>query len=441
MSEQMIQLAQSEASTSLNNGDSKRMSRPKWKMFKRFLSFAGPGYLVAVGYMDPGNWATDLAAGSKYGYSLLSVVLIANLMAMLLQFLAGKLGIVTGMDLAQACRSHFSKTTNLLLWTAAEVAIIACELAEIIGAAIALQLLFGIPLLMGILITVADVLMILALQKKGLRYIEAFVIVLIATIGVCFILELWLAKPNVADVFGGYLPTTSIFHDPGMLYLAIGIIGATVMPHNLYLHSSIIKTRVNGKNIPGKASLIRMMTWDSCIALFLALLINSAILILASAAFHLNGNQNVAEIQDAYTLLTHVLGTTFASLLFGVALLAAGQNATLTGTIAGQVVMEGFLNLKLKPWVTRLLTRSIAIIPVVIITVLYGASGTSELLVFSQVILSLQLPFAVLPLVHFTSNRKLMGVHANSTLIRIVSIVCCVILVGLNLYLLVQWTL
>ncbi|OQM46207.1 divalent metal cation transporter [Anoxybacillus sp. UARK-01] len=406
--------------------------------FKKFLAFAGPGYLVAVGYMDPGNWATDIAGGSQFGYTLLSVILLSNLMAILLQALAGKLGIVTGRDLAQACRDHYSKPAAIVLWILCELAIAACDLAEVIGSAIALNLLFGLPLIYGVLITAVDVLVVLLLQNKGFRYIETLVIVLIGTIGACFATEIFLSKPDVGGILKGFVPSAEIVHNPSMLYIAIGILGATVMPHNLYLHSSIVQTRQYEQTHAGKRQAIQYATWDSTIALFFALFINAAILIVSAATFHQAGMKEVAEISDAYHLLAPLLGTTMGSILFGVALLASGQNSTLTGTLAGQIVMEGFLNIRLPGWLRRLITRLIAIIPAVIVTALYGESGTAQLLIFSQVILSLQLSFAVVPLVQFTSDKKKMGEFANPLWLKALAWAVAIIIIGLNGYLLFQ---
>jgi manganese transport protein len=404
--------------------------------FRKFLAFAGPGYMIAVGYMDPGNWATDLAGGSKFGYTLLSVILLSNLMAIVLQALSGKLGIVTGRDLAQACRDHYSKPVSYGLWIMCEIAIAACDLAEVIGAAIALNLLFGIPLLYGVILTALDVLIILFLQNKGFRFIEAFVIGLIAIIGLCFGLELFWANPDMAGVMRGFVPTAEIVKNPEMLYISIGILGATVMPHNLYLHSSIVQTRQFEQTALGKREAIRFATWDSTIALFFALFINAAILIIAAAVFHTSGHSEVAEIGEAYRLLEPLLGTALGSILFGVALLASGQNSTLTGTLAGQIVMEGFLNLRLSPWLRRLITRLIAIIPAIIVTALYGERGTVDLLILSQVILSLQLSFAVVPLVRFTSSKQKMGQFVNPMWLNILAWSIAVIIMGLNCYLL-----
>lgn len=406
--------------------------------FRKFLAFAGPGYMVAVGYMDPGNWATDIEGGSRFGYTLLSVILISNLMAVLLQSLSGKLGIVTGKDLAQSCRDHYSKPVVIGLWILCELAIAATDLAEVIGAAIALNLLFGLPIIYGVMITAVDVLLILLLQNKGFRTLEVFVVILIATIALCFGIDLFLARPDMGEVALGYVPKLQILQDPGMLYIAIGIIGATVMPHNLYLHSSIVQTRKFDRSSAGKRQAIKFATWDSTIALTFALLINSAILIVAAATFHQAGMTQVADISEAYYMLTPIIGTTLASVLFAVALLASGQNSTLTGTLAGQIVMEGFVNIRLAPWLRRLITRLIAIIPAVIVTALYGERGTQDLLIFSQVVLSLQLPFAVIPLVRFTSSKEKMGEFANKPWLKLLAWAIAGIIVVLNVYLLVQ---
>ncbi|TDF98759.1 Nramp family divalent metal transporter [Paenibacillus piri] len=415
----------------------KSVSIPKKGSFlRKLLAFAGPGYLVAVGYMDPGNWATSLAGGSAFSYSLLSVILISNLMAILLQALSARLGIATGRDLAQACRDHFSKPVNFSLWILCELAIAACDLAEVIGSAIALQLLFGLPLLAGVLITSLDVMLVLLLQNKGFRYIEAIVIAFIATIMVCFGIEMFLSKPDIAAVVGGFVPSAEIVKNPEMLYIALGILGATVMPHNLYLHSSIVQTRHYEETTEGKRSAIKFATIDSTVALMLALFVNAAILILAAAAFHTTGHTEVAEIQDAHQLLTPLLGTGLASILFAVALLASGQNSTLTGTLAGQIVMEGFLNIRLKPWIRRLITRLIAIIPAVIVIAIYGEKGSGDLLILSQVILSLQLSFAVIPLVMFTSDKKKMGPFVAPKWMGVSAWVVAVIIAVLNAYLL-----
>lgn len=408
----------------------------KGSWLKKFLAFAGPGYLVAVGYMDPGNWATDIAGGAMFGYTLLSVILISNLMAVLLQALAGRLGIVTGRDLAQACRDHYSKPVVFGLWVLCELAIAACDLAEVIGSAIALNLLFGIPILYGVIITVLDVFIVLLLQNKGFRYIETLVIVLIFTIGACFITEIFFAKPDTSALFAGFIPSHHIIMDPTMLYIAIGILGATVMPHNLYLHSSIVQTRRIEQTELGKREAIKYATWDSTIALFFALFINAAILIISAATFNKAGMTEVADISQAYDLLTPLLGTAVGSVLFGVALLASGQNSTLTGTLAGQIVMEGFLNIRITAWLRRLITRLIAVIPAVIVTAIYGESGTTDLLILSQIILSFQLSFAVIPLIQFTSDKKKMGVFVNPLWVKLLAWFVAIVIIGLNIYLL-----
>jgi manganese transport protein len=406
--------------------------------WRKLLAFAGPGYLVAVGYMDPGNWATGLAGGSAFGYSLLSVILISNLMAVLLQGLSSKLGIVTGRDLAQACRDHYSKPTVWFLWVICELAIAACDLAEVIGSAIALELLFGIPLPVGVAITALDVLLILYLQHKGFRLLEALVIALVATIGLCFLFELVIARPELAAVAQGFVPSTEILENRQMLYIALGILGATVMPHNLYLHSSIVQTRRYAENTEGKREAVRFAFIDSTVALTFALFINAAILIVAAATFHRAGYHDVAEIQDAYQLLTPLLGVGGASAVFALALLASGQNSTLTGTLAGQIVMEGFLNIRIRPWLRRLITRAIAIVPAAIVAILYGDKGTAELLVLSQVILSMQLSFAVFPLVRFTSDRVKMGEFVNPVWLKVLAYLIAFFIAALNVWLLIE---
>ncbi len=400
--------------------------------WRKLLAFSGPGYLVAVGYMDPGNWATDLAGGSAFGYTLLSVILLSNLMAILLQTLSAKLGIVTGRDLAQACRDHYPKSVSFSLWVLCEIAICACDLAEVIGSAIALNLLFKIPLVWGVCLTALDVLVVMFLQNKGFRYLEALVIGLILLIGGCFLLEVIFSKPEFAAVLGGFAPKLEIVKNPQMLFIAIGILGATVMPHNLYLHSSIVQTRKYEQTPAGKREAIKFATIDSTMALMFALFINAAILIVSAATFHTRGQNDIAEIQDAYKLLSPTLGVGVASAVFAIALLASGQNSTLTGTLAGQIVMEGFLNLRIRPWLRRLITRLIAIVPAVIVTILYGESGSAKLLVISQVILSLQLSFAVIPLILFTGNRKLMGEFVNARWIKILAWLIAAIIVVLN---------
>jgi manganese transport protein len=408
--------------------------RSKWR---KMLAFAGPGYLVAVGYMDPGNWATDLAGGSKFGYALLSVILISNLMAVLLQGLACKLGIVTGRDLAQACRDHYSRPVVWALWVLCEVAIAACDLAEVIGSAIALNLLFGISLPIGVAITGFDVLLLLYLQNKGVRVLEALVITLVATVGVCFAFELVLARPDVLGVAKGFIPSLGIVSEPDKLYIAIGILGATVMPHNLYLHSSIVQTRRYEQNVEGRKEAVRYAFVDSTIALSFALFINAAILIVAAASFHTSGNSAVAEIQDAFKLLTPLLGAG-ASTVFALALLASGQNSTLTGTLAGQIVMEGFLNIRIRPWLRRMITRLIAIVPAVIVAIVGGESATAKLLILSQVVLSLQLSFAVFPLVMFTSNKLKMGEFVNPVWLKVLAYLVATVIATLNIWLLFQ---
>src|SRR5467141_3713685 len=382
--------------------------------FRKILAFAGPGYLVAVGYMDPGNWATDIGGGSKFGYTLLSVVLISNILAMFLQALSAKLGIVTGRDLAQACRDHYSRRMSIFLWVACELAIAACDLAEVLGSAVALNLLFHIPLLLGVLLTALDVLIVLALQGRGFRLIEAFVITLIASIGLCFAYEIFFAHPIWREAARGFIPRAEILRNKEMLYIAIGILGATVMPHNLYLHSSIVQTRAFGQKKSEKREALRYATIDSTVALFFALFINAAILVLGAAALHTRGLGEVADIAQAYKLLSPVLGAGLASTLFACALLASGQNSTLTGTLAGQIVMEGFLDIRLKPWLRRLITRSVAIIPAILVIAIAGEGKLTALLILSQVVLSFQLPFAVIPLVQFTSERAKMGDFVNS---------------------------
>jgi manganese transport protein len=405
--------------------------------WRKLLAFAGPGYLVAVGYMDPGNWATDLAGGSKYNYALLSVILISSLMAMFLQYLALKLGIATGADLAQLCRQYYGKHASFFLWIFAEVAIAACDLAEVIGSAIALKLLFHLPLLLGVIITTLDVLLLLFLQQKGFRYIEAIVIALIATIAACFGLELLFSKPEIVPILHGFIPSATIVSDPEKLFIAIGIIGATVMPHNLYLHSSIVQTRRYPLDSVGKKEAIRFATIDSNIALSFALAINAAILILAAATFYRAGKTDVAEIQEAYKLLAPMLGVAGAGTLFAVALLASGQNSTLTGTLAGQIIMEGFVHIRIPPWLRRLITRMIAIIPAILVIAIAGESATTRLLLVSQVILSMQLSFAVVPLVQFTGNVLIMGEFVNASWVRLTGWVMAAVIAGLNLWLLI----
>ena len=404
--------------------------------WRKLFAFSGPGFLVAVGYMDPGNWATDLAGGARFGYELLMVVMISNFMAILLQHLCIKLGVATGRDLAQACRDHYSTPTVWAQWVLCEIAIAACDLAEVVGSAIGLQLLFGIPLVWGCVITALDVLAVLYLQNKGFRYIEALVITLILTIGTCFAIELILSRPSIVGVALGFIPGPRIILNQEMLYVSIGILGATVMPHNLYLHSSIVQTRKFEQTPRGKREAIKFATIDSTVALMFALFINGAILVLAASAFRWSGHQNVAEIQDAYKLLSPLLGVSFASVLFAVALLASGQNSTLTGTLAGQIVMEGFLNFRITPWVRRLLTRSIAIIPAVLVIGMFGEGKTTQLLVASQVVLSMQLGFAVWPLLRFTGEKAKMGEFANGLVVKILGWMTAIIIISLNVKLL-----
>jgi manganese transport protein len=403
---------------------------------RRLLAFSGPGYMISVGYMDPGNWATDIAGGSKFGYTLLSVIMLSNLMAILLQALSARLGIATGRDLAQACRDAYPRPVGIALWLACELAIIACDLAEVIGTAIALKLLFGIPLIGGALITALDAFLLLMLMNRGFRFLEAFIVALLVVIAICFLIQIVLAAPPIAAVLGGFVPAKEIVTDPEMLYIAIGIIGATVMPHNLYLHSSIVQTRQFDRNDEGRRSAIRWATADSTIALMLALFVNAAILIVAAAVFNAQGKTDVAEIEQAYSLLSPLLGVGIASVVFAVALLASGLNSTVTATLAGQIVMEGFLDLRLPNWARRLLTRGIAIVPVVIVTALYGERGTAQLLIFSQVVLSMQLPFAVVPLVMFVSDRRKMGNFAISRPVAALAWIVAAIILVLNVKLL-----
>ncbi len=406
--------------------------------WRKLMAYAGPGYLVSVGYMDPGNWATDIAGGSKFGYTLLSVIMLSNLMAILLQSLCVRLGVATGRDLAQVCRDYFSPRVNFCLWVICEISIAACDLAELIGSAIALQLLFNIPLVWGVCIMAVDVIVLLLLQNKGFRYVEALVITLVATIAGCFTAEIIFSNPDVGGILSGFVPNPEILQNPSMLYIAVGIVGATVMPHNLYLHSAIVQTRAWQPTSEKKWEAIKFGTIDSTVALSLALLINAAILIVAAATFHTSGYHEVAEIEDAYKLLSPLLGVSAASAIFGFALLASGQSSTLTATMAGQIVMEGFLNLRLPPWLRRLLTRLIAVVPTLIAIVYFGEQSTGQLLLFSQVILSLQLSFAVIPLIMFTSDRRLMGEFVNPRWLKIVASAVALIIVCLNIWLLAQ---
>ena len=403
--------------------------------WRRLLAFIGPGYLVAVGYMDPGNWATDIAGGAVYNYSLLSVILISNFIAIYLQALAAKLGIVAERDLAQACRDAYSRPIAIGLWLSAEIGIIACDIAEVIGAAIALNLLFHIPLTVGVILTGADVLIVLALQGRGFRWIEALIMALIGTMMVIFGLELAYAHPDWNAALHGFLPTPQIIRDPAMLYIALGILGATVMPHNLYLHSSVIQTRRYGRTIGELGNAIKAAYTDSTIALMLALFVNGALLVLAAAAFYRTGHHEVGDIEGAYKLLTPLLGVGLATPLFAIGLLASGQNSTITGTMAGQIVLEGFTNFKIAPWLRRMISRLIAIVPCVFVTALAGPNGTGKLLIFSQVVLSVQLSFAVIPLVQFTSDKIKMGPFVNNAAVKALGWTLAVVIAALNAYL------
>jgi manganese transport protein len=401
--------------------------------WRRLAGFIGPGFLIAVGYMDPGNWATDIAGGARFGYTLLFVIMASNLMAILLQSLSLKLGVATERDLAQLCHEHYGRAVSFVLWIFAEVAIAACDMAEVIGSAIALQLLFHIPLFYGVLITGTDVLLILLLQRWGFRYVEALVIALIGTILSLFGIQVFLSRPEYWPVLHNlFIPSRSIVSNPDMLYIAIGMLGATVMPHNLYLHSSIVQSRNYKRTPEGKREAVRMANIDSALALTVALFVNAAILIVAAAVFYRSGHFEVAAIEDAYKLLSPLVGAAGASTLFAVALLASGQNSSITGTLAGQVVMEGFIHLKVTPWLRRLITRSLAIIPTVIVVAINGEQGTEKLLLLSQVILSLQLSFAVIPLVLFTGSRKKMGEFVNGPWLQGVSWFVAILIAGLN---------
>ena len=407
--------------------------------WRRLLGFLGPGFLISVGYMDPGNWATDIAGGSRFGYTLLFVVMASNLMAILLQSLSLKLGVATERDLAQLCHEAYGRKVSFALWVGAEIAIAACDLAEVIGSAIALNLLFHIPLFYGVLITGLDVLLILLLQRWGFRYVEALVIALIGTIIAMFGVQMFLSQPDYWPALRSlFIPSPAIVTNPGMLYIAIGILGATVMPHNLYLHSSIVQSRNYKRTPAGKREAVFMANVDSALALTVALFVNAAILIVAAAVFHSRGLFQIAAIEDAYKLLSPLLGATGASTLFAVALLASGQNSSITGTLAGQVVMEGFVHIKLPPWKRRMITRSIAILPTIIVVAAMGEQGTEKLLILSQVILSLQLSFAVVPLVMFTGSRKRMGEFVNGRWLQGLAWVTAVLIAGLNAWLLIE---
>jgi manganese transport protein len=406
---------------------------------RRLAAFLGPGYLVAVGYMDPGNWATSLAGGSKFGYTLLVVALISNVMAIVLQALCARLAIASGRDLAQACRDAYPRWAAYPLWLAAEIAIIATDIAEVIGTAIGLNLLFGIPLEIGVIITAADVFLILALQAFGFRWIEAFVVALLGVIAACFAVQIAMADPDWGAVIRGFAPTTDILANREMLYLALGILGATVMPHNLYLHSGLVQTRGYGDSVEEKKEAIKLSTIDSTIALCLALTINASILILAAATFHKTGQHDVAELDQAHSFLAPLLGSSLAPTLFAVALLCCGLNSTITATLAGQIVMEGFINLRVAPWLRRMITRMIAIVPAVLVTLWYGEKATGQLLILSQVVLSLQLPFAVVPLVLFTASKSKMGPYVAPRWVTALAALTAVIIIALNIKLVVDF--
>ncbi|MCX7303452.1 MAG: Nramp family divalent metal transporter [Hyphomicrobiales bacterium] len=406
---------------------------------RKFASFMGPGYLVAVGYMDPGNWATSLAGGSRFGYALLAVALLSNMMAILLQHLCARLAIATRRDLAQACRDAFPRPVAWLLWLLAEIAIVATDIAEVIGTAIGLNLLFGIPLELGVVITALDVFLILWLQNKGFRWIEAFVITLLGVIAVCFLVQILLADPNWGDVIRGFAPTTELVTNPDMLYLALGIIGATVMPHNLYLHSAIVQTRAYGDTMPERREALTFATWDSTIALMFALTVNASILILAAATFNVAGQTGVEDLGDAHNLLAPLLGLAIAPSLFAIALLCCGLNSTVTATMAGQIVMEGFINFRIKAWMRRLLTRGLAIIPAAAVTIIYGEAQTGKLLILTQVVLSLQLPFAVVPLVMMTASKDKMGALVSPRWITALAAVVAALIIALNVKLVVDF--
>lgn len=401
--------------------------------FRKLFSFMGPGYLVAVGYMDPGNWATALTGGAQFGYTLLSICLISNIMAMLLQSQCARLGVATGRDLAQMCRDSYSKPVAFILWVLAELAICATDIAEVIGTAIGLFLLFHIPLEWGVLITGLDVFLVLALQRIGFRWIEAFIISLLMVIFGCFAVQMFLAQPDIGEVAKGFIPTTEIITNPAMLYIALGIIGATVMPHNLYLHSSIVQTRAIESSSVAKKSAIRFATIDSTLALGIALIINTSILILSASTFHMSGLTDIADLTEAHKMITPLLGTSIAATLFAVALLCCGLSSTVTATLAGQIIMEGFINIRIAPWARRMITRGLALIPAMFVTVLYGQEGVGKLLIMSQVVLSLQLPFAVVPLVMFTANKRKMGEFVAPIWLTIITSIIAFILIALNI--------
>jgi manganese transport protein len=413
-------------------------TRPQGSIGKKLLAFLGPGYLVAVGYMDPGNWATSLAGGSKFGYSLLTIALLSNMMAILLQALCARLGIGAGRDLAQACRDAFPRAVSWPLWVLTEIAICATDLAEVIGTAIGLNLLFGIPLEIGVIITALDVFLILWMQNLGFRWVEAFVVTLLGVIALCFAIQIAMADPDWGAVIRGFAPTTEIVRNPDMLYLAIGIIGATVMPHNLYLHSGVVQTRRFGDSVPEKREAIKLATIDSTIALMFALIINAAILVLAAATFNKTGQTDVSELGEVHKLIAPLLGSGMAPTLFAIALLCCGMNSTVTATLAGQIVMEGFIDIRLPPWARRLMTRAIAIVPAAIVTIWYGEAGTAKLLILSQVVLGLALPFSIVPLVMFTADRRKMGELVAARWVTALAALTGAILIVLNVKLLID---
>jgi manganese transport protein len=411
-------------------------TRPTGPLWRKLVAFLGPGYLVAVGYMDPGNWATSLAGGSKFGYALLTVALLSNLMAILLQALCARLGIASGRDLAQACRDAFPRAVSWPLWVLTEIAICSTDLAEVIGTAIGLNLLFGVPLEIGVLITALDVFLILWMQNLGFRWIEAFIVTLLGVIAICFAIQIALADPEWGAVIRGFAPTTNILTNPDMLYLAIGIIGATVMPHNLYLHSGVVQTRRFGDSVPEKREAIKLATIDSTIALTFALIINAAILILAAATFNKTGQTEVSELGEVHKLIAPLLGSGMAPTLFAIALLCCGMNSTVTATLAGQIVMEGFIDIRLPPWARRLTTRAIAIVPAAAVTIWYGEAGTAKLLILSQVVLGLALPFSIVPLVMFTADRRKLGELVAPRWVTALAVITAVVLIVLNFKLL-----
>jgi manganese transport protein len=411
-------------------------TRPTGPFWRKLLAFLGPGYLVAVGYMDPGNWATSLAGGSKFGYALLSIALLSNTMAIILQALCARLGVASGRDLAQACRDAYPRYVYYPLWAAAELAICATDLAEVIGTAIGLNLLFGIPLEIGVILTALDVFLILWMQRLGFRWIEAFIVTMLGVIAVCFGIQITMADPDWGQVIRGFAPTVEIVKNPEMLYLALGILGATVMPHNLYLHSGIVQTRAYGRSVAEKREAIMLATTDSTIALMFALTINAAILILAASTFNKTGQTNVVELDQVHSFLAPLLGSALAPTLFAFALLCCGLNSTVTATLAGQIVMEGFLDIRLPPWLRRLTTRAIAIVPAATVTIWYGAAGTAKLLILSQVVLSLQLPFAIVPLVMFTAEKSKMGALVAPRWVTVLAVLIAVTVIALNIKLL-----